>query len=73
MTRFEALVALNIAGIGNFKLGKLLEFFGMPQEILKAPVEKLIGACGVGEKLANRIHSSKDEDLKKRFLFLFGF
>ena len=59
------MVALNIAGIGNFKLGKLLEFFGTPQDILKAPVEKLIGICGVGENLAARIHSVQDKDLEK--------
>lgn len=65
MTRFEALVALNIAGIGNFKLGKLLEFFGSPQEILKAPVEKLIRICGVGENLASRIHAVQEKDLEQ--------
>lgn len=60
------MVVLNIAGgIGSFKLGKMLEFFGSPQDILKAPVEKLLAVSGIGENQARRIHSFKDKDLDK--------
>lgn len=66
MTRLEALVALNMAGsIGSFRLGKLLELFASPQDIFKAPVEELTGLSAIGENLAVRIRSFKEQDLDK--------
>jgi DNA processing protein len=68
MTRFEALVALNLVPeIGSIRLNKLLEFFGTPQNILKAPAEKLTGVFGIGETIASKIHSFQESDLKKEF------
>lgn len=68
MTRLEALVALNmIDGLGSVRLGKLLEFFGTPQNILKAPFDKLIKVFGIGEDIARNINSFKDKDLSKEF------
>jgi DNA processing protein len=66
MTRFEALVALNmVADIGSIRLQKLLEFFGKPQDILTAPKDKLIAASGIGEAIARQITLFKKEDLDK--------
>ncbi len=67
MTKLEALVALNIAGIGSIKLNRLLEFFGSPQNIFDAPVEKLLQVYEIGENLASRIHSLKNETLENEF------
>jgi len=67
MTRLEALVSLNIIGdIGSVRLKKLLDYFGKPQDILKAPVEKLM-AVGIGGKLTQSIRALKKEDLDKEF------
>ena len=53
MTRVEALVSLNmVLDIGSVRLGKLLEFFGTPENILKAPREKLMTVFGIGEGIA---------------------
>ncbi len=66
MTRFEALVALNMAGsIGSTRLKKLLEYFDSPQDIFSASIEKLVLVSGIGENLASRIHSFKKEALEK--------
>jgi len=66
MTNLEALVSLNITyDIGGIRLKKLLEYFETPQNILKAPPEKLMAVSGIGEKIAYQIHSLKKEDLDK--------
>ena len=71
MTEVEALVALNmVADIGSIRLKKLLEFFGKPENILKAPSEKLVAVSGIGEKIANQITSFNKEDLDKEFVLL---
>ncbi len=68
MTRFEALVSLNmVLDIGSIRLKKLLEFFGQPENILEAPAERLIAVSGIGEKIAAKIRSFKKEDLDKEF------
>jgi DNA processing protein len=68
MTRFEALVSLNmVLDIGSIRLKKLLEFFGKPENILKASAEKLMAVSGIGEKIASKITSLKNEDLNKEF------
>ncbi len=66
MTKFEALVSLNLIGeIGGIRLKRLLEFFDKPQDILKASCEKLMGVCNIGQKIAAKINSIKKEDLNK--------
>lgn len=66
MTRFEALVSLNMSlDVGSLRLNKLLEFFGEPGNILTAPCEKLMAVAGIGEKIASNIRSFKKEDLDR--------
>ncbi|MDD5595662.1 MAG: DNA-processing protein DprA [Candidatus Omnitrophica bacterium] len=66
MTEFEALVLLNmVPEIGTIRLKKLLQFFTSPQNILKAPQEKLIAIYGIGEKIAAKIHAIREKDLSK--------
>lgn len=68
MTKLEALVSLNLVlDIGSIRLKKLLEFFGKPENILKAPREKLMAVSGIGQEIANKIHCLKKEDLDKEF------
>jgi len=68
MTQLEALVSLNMVGeIGGIRLKRLLQFFGKPENILKAPLEKLMAVSGIGQEIANKIHSLKKEDLDKEF------
>ena len=69
MTRLEALVGLNMVyDIGSIRLNKMLEFFGKPENILKAPCEKLMQVCGIGEKIALQITALKKEDIDKEIL-----
>src|SRR3989338_2665002 len=68
MTRLEALISLNMVGeIGTIRLKRLLEYFGQPENILKAPQEKLTAIFGIGEKIAQKIRALKKEDLDKEF------
>lgn len=68
MTRLEALVSLNmVLDIGSIRLNKLLNYFNKPENILKAPREKLIAVSGIAEKIADKICSLKKEDLDKEF------
>ena len=68
MTNLEALVALNMVGnIGSIRLKRLLDYFDKPEGIFKAPVDKLTGACGLSEDLANRMRLFKNEDLNREF------
>lgn len=66
MTQLEALVGLNlVAEIGTIRLNRLLEVFGTPENILKAPYEKLISVFGIGEKIAHNITSLKAGDIEQ--------
>jgi DNA processing protein len=66
MTNLEAFVAINmVGGVGSGRLAKLLEFFDKPQDILGAPVEKLVKISGISQKAAARLNSFKEEDLEK--------
>ncbi|MDD2689839.1 MAG: DNA-processing protein DprA [Candidatus Omnitrophica bacterium] len=68
MTQVEALVSLNtVWEIGSIRLKKLLEYFDKPENILRAPEEKLMAVSGIGEKIAHKIASLKKEDLDKEF------
>lgn len=68
MTRLEALISLNIVyDIGGIRLKKLLEFFGQPENILKATPERLMAVSGIGDKIAHKIHELKKEDLDEEF------
>lgn len=66
MTRFEALLSLNMApAMGSMRLAKLLDFFIRPQDILTAAPEKLMQVAGIGQAIARQIRSLKKEDLDK--------
>ena len=66
MTDFEALVALNmVSDIGSIRLKKLLEYFGKPENILKASAERLTAVSGIGKKIARNIVSFKNKDLDR--------
>ncbi|MBU0709185.1 MAG: DNA-processing protein DprA [Candidatus Omnitrophica bacterium] len=68
MTRFEALVSLNLVGeIGSARLKKLLDYFGKPENILKAPRRQLIAVSGIAEEIAGRIKGFKKEELDREF------
>jgi len=69
MTNLEALVGLNlILDIGSIRLKKLLEFFDTPENILKAAPNKLIAVSGIGEKIAQKIHSLNKDDIDKELM-----
>ena len=64
MTRLKALIGLNMfCDIGSARLKKLLEFFGKPENILKASCEKLMGVSGIGKEIARKVTSLKEEDI----------
>jgi DNA processing protein len=66
MNRFEALVSLNrVREIGSTRLKKLLEIFGAPEDILKASPQRLTAASGIGEKVAQKIASLREDDLER--------
>ncbi|MFH1355260.1 MAG: DNA-processing protein DprA [Candidatus Omnitrophota bacterium] len=66
MTRFEALVSLNLVGeIGSARLKKLLDYFGKPENILQAPRSKLTAVFGIAEGIASKIKALKKEELKR--------
>lgn len=69
MTSFEALVGLNMVyDIGSVRLEKMLEFFGKPQDILKAPLGKLTAISGIGETIAAKIIALKPRDIEKEIV-----
>ncbi len=69
MTRLKALVGLNqTCDIGAIRLTKLLKVFHQPEDILKAPFEKLMAVPGIGPQIAAKITSLKKEDLEREFL-----
>jgi DNA processing protein len=58
MTETEACIALNmVPRMGPVRLRKLLEVFGDPASILRAPMDRLAGVSGVGPELARLISS----------------
>ncbi|MFA6350495.1 MAG: DNA-processing protein DprA [Candidatus Omnitrophota bacterium] len=64
MTSLEALVGLNMVdGIGSVRLSRLMEFFGKPENILNAPIEKLNSVSGIGDEIASRINSFDHKQL----------
>ncbi|PIP19915.1 MAG: DNA-protecting protein DprA [Candidatus Omnitrophica bacterium CG08_land_8_20_14_0_20_41_16] len=66
MTKFEALISLNMVGeIGSIRLSRLLKYFGNPENVLKDSSEKLMAVSGIGEKIAQQITSFKREDLDR--------
>jgi len=69
MTKLEALIGLNmIYDIGSIRLNKLLEFFGKPENIFKAPYEKLTQIYGIGETIAQKIAALKEEDIAQELI-----
>ena len=64
MTRLKALIGLNMfCDIGSARLKKLLNYFGKPENILKAPCEKLMGVSGIGKEIARKVTSLKEKDI----------
>ncbi len=64
MTRLKALIGLNMfCDIGSTRLNQLLKFFGKPENILKAPCEKLMAVSGIGKEIARKVTSLKEEDI----------
>ncbi|MBL7151195.1 MAG: DNA-protecting protein DprA [Candidatus Omnitrophica bacterium] len=68
MTRLEALVGLNmVSDIGSIRLDRLLGYFGRPQNIFEAPLEKLTAVSGIGNEIAAKIRSLTAKDIEKEF------
>jgi len=66
MTRFEALVSLNmVSDIGSVKLSRLLETYEKPENIFKAGPNELISISGIKEETAYNIISFKAKSLEK--------
>lgn len=67
MNELENLLILNgIPGLGNARIGKLLERFGSAQNVLSLPAKELIFDGEIPSKVAeNIVHFSKDEYLKE--------
>jgi DNA processing protein len=71
MTEMEALISLNMTGlIGGIRLGRLIEAFGPPQEILETSPAKLMQVEGIGEEIAGRIAAVKKEDLDRELALI---
>ncbi len=68
MTRLKALIGLNMfCDIGSARLKKLLDYFGKPENILKAPCEELMGVSGIGKEIARKVTSLKEKDIDEEF------
>jgi len=66
MTDLEALIGLNkVCDIGTIRLGKLLNYFDKPENILKASQDKLMAISGIGENLAHQICSLTKEEIDR--------
>ena len=69
MNRFESLVALNKAGeIGSVRLKRLIEYFGSPESILRAPRERLESISGIGGQIADKIISLRKEGVEEELI-----
>ncbi len=69
MTRREVLISLNqTCALGSIRLAKLLEVFNEPEDILKAPLGKLMAVSGIGPQIAAKIKALKKEELDKELL-----
>jgi len=68
VTRLEALVGLNLTfDIGSIRLNKLLEYFGTPENILNAPLERLSKVYGIGKNISSGIKSIGQKNIDKEF------
>jgi DNA processing protein len=66
MTKLEALISLNLVrDIGSIRLGRLLEYFGTPQNVLSASKDALMRVGGIGEKIAGRITSVRGTEAQR--------
>lgn len=60
------MIALNMVGdIGSVRLKKLLDFFGLPENIMKAARETLARIPGIGEVIADKIIALNKKDIDK--------
>ncbi len=61
MSPLEALTALNLLPrIGPVRVRRLLEAFGRPEAILRAPKDRLLGVDGIGEETAKILTNWQD-------------
>lgn len=61
MSPLEALVALNfLPKIGPIRVRKLLEVFGIPEAILRAPMDRLLRVDGIGPEIAKILCNWQD-------------
>ena len=66
MNRLQALIGLNMfCDIGSARLKKLLDYFEKPENILKAPYEKLMAVSGIKEGITGKITSLKEEEIDR--------
>lgn len=66
MTPLEGLVGLNLSGsIGSIRLKTILSRFHEPQDIFSASRQEISGLPGIGEGIAERILSVRQEDIEK--------
>ncbi|MFA5089928.1 MAG: DNA-processing protein DprA [Candidatus Omnitrophota bacterium] len=66
MDTVRALVGLNmVLDIGSIRLNKLLSYFGKPENIFKASPDELTRVSGIGEGIASKIHSFRQEDIDR--------
>lgn len=71
MNEKEALIFLNMTGaIGGIRLKKLTDVFAAPQDILKAPFERLRRVEGIGDTIASLICSLKSKDLDRELALI---
>jgi DNA processing protein len=64
MTRREALVALNmVLEIGSLRLNNLLAAFATPQQVLDAPLERLIALSGIDQQIAGKIKALQAKEI----------
>lgn len=62
MTHLEACLALNlISGMGPVRLRHLLNVFDTPENVLRAPADRLQAAEGIGPELARRVARWEDD------------
>lgn len=61
-------MALNmVGGIGSVRLKSLLDYFGRPEDIFNASIDKLLVVPGISEGLVSRLRALKKESLDQEF------
>jgi len=66
MNRLQTLVGLNLIGdIGSIRLQSLLGYFSKTEDIFSALEDQISRVPGIGQKIASRIASIKEEEIDK--------